>query len=454
MLSIPQQKVEKKQNIGLIVRINQLTMGGGRSRPVPRKNDKLTLLALGLPATGKSYLLNLLAGQSPDKTPENEQLFKSGGGMMHITEHTEARSCKLFGEGQEVVLIDTKGLDHSLESTNTRMFLFEIEQFLKNNYNSTINYILYCFNVTNRWTRNDEDLMSIIKHFLPTNDTRRVIFFMTRCDNAGSKDLAKTEAHIKALPIMKDNLVELVRVKTVMEADVKSKMMALFEARKTEMSITLKTFQELESSIKRDITERLARLSGNGCFSGRSVVQMADGSVKNMKDLAIGDELLTADNGIIRKARVCCFLHYEPETIATFLQFRLKNGTVLEITHEHMVAAYPKKERLPTFILARNAAVGDCLVEYQNGLTKYEEIVEIASVEEKGVYAPLSTTGTLIVNSCLTSCYAIFESQLLCHLAMLPLITYASVYQVRPSVGIHPYCRALKKMLPLLHGEK
>ena len=199
---------------------------------------------------------------------------------------------------------------------------------------------------------------------------------------------------------------------------------------------------------------RMANLNGEGCFSGRSAVLLADGNLKSMKDLQIGDELLTANKSVIGKAKICSFLHYEPETIATFLQFRLKNGTVLEVTHEHMIAVYSRQNHQTAFLLAQNAAVGDCLVEYQNGIMALEEIVEIALIEEKGIYAPLTTSGTLIVNSCLASCYASFESQMLCHLAMLPLIIYTSVHKQEPTVGIHSYCRTLQQFLPLLSPGK
>jgi hypothetical protein len=268
------------------------------------------------------------------------------------------------------------------------------------------------------------------------------------------EDLAMAEAIKTYDSSMQGCLIETLHVHKQMEQEMKDKTVAIFNARQHKMSVTLNTFDNLSRETQIDIRQRMARWGRESCFSGRSAVLLADGNLKSMKDLQIGDELLTANKSVIGKAKICSFLHYEPETIATFLQFRLKNGTVLEVTHEHMIAVYSRQNHQTAFLLAQNAAVGDCLVEYQNGIMALEEIVEIALIEEKGIYAPLTTSGTLIVNSCLASCYASFESQMLCHLAMLPLIIYTSVHKQEPTVGIHSYCRTLQQFLPLLSPGK
>jgi hypothetical protein len=377
---------------------------------------------------------------------------------MHITTKTEGKKHKLFGNGRELILIDTMGFDHQLTETNPEddlmKFLQEIEEYLKNNHASTIDYILYCWNATSRWTTQEKDLIFIIKSFLPMTDQQRLILVITKCGDVAKENIAKAEAQIKNDKSMRGCVIETLHVQKQMEQEMKNKTVAFFDAREHNMSVTLKTYKDLSREIQQEIVRRMANLTGLRCFSGRSAVLLADGNLKSMKDLQIGDELLTANKSVIGKAKICSFLHYEPETIATFLQFRLKNGTVLEVTHEHMIAVYSRQNHQTAFLLAQNAAVGDCLVEYQNGIMALEEIVEIALIEEKGIYAPLTTSGTLIVNSCLASCYASFESQMLCHLAMLPLIIYTSVHKQEPTVGIHSYCRTLQQFLPLLSPGK
>lgn len=74
------------------------------------------------------------------------------------------------------------------------------------------------------------------------------------------------------------------------------------------------------------------------------------------------------------------------------------------------------------FRLAKDARVGDCLYNI-----KGEEVV-ITSISKKkyiGVIAPLSNSGTLVVNGFLVSCYA-YPNHDRAHAALKPLRIYKS----------------------------
>jgi len=50
-----------------------------------------------------------------------------------------------------------------------------------------------------------------------------------------------------------------------------------------------------------------------------------------------------------------------------------------------------------------------------------EQIKSIANVESLGVYAPITTTGTVVVNGIVASCYAAVGSHRAAHAAMKPV---------------------------------
>ena len=78
----------------------------------------------------------------------------------------------------------------------------------------------------------------------------------------------------------------------------------------------------------------------------------------------------------------------------------------------------------------------------------------VTSIEvtlERGVYAPLTAEGNLVVDDVLASCYAVVDSQAIAHLAFAPVRLYESIKDVffgsdkKESTleGVHPYADIL-----------
>eukprot|EP00547_Thalassionema_nitzschioides_P004427 CAMPEP_0194201202 /NCGR_PEP_ID=MMETSP0156-20130528/1530_1 /TAXON_ID=33649 /ORGANISM="Thalassionema nitzschioides, Strain L26-B" /LENGTH=1078 /DNA_ID=CAMNT_0038926333 /DNA_START=277 /DNA_END=3510 /DNA_ORIENTATION=+ len=126
-----------------------------------------------------------------------------------------------------------------------------------------------------------------------------------------------------------------------------------------------------------------------GCFSGSSLVELENGKRNiRMQDAQIGDAVLTQDGSY---EEIYSFGHINPKQIAEFVQLQTKS-TTLELTSDHLLWLKGG------FIPASLVKVGDIL---SNG----EAIVKRQMVQRRGVYAPFTSSGTIVVNDVVCSTY-------------------------------------------------
>jgi len=149
------------------------------------------------------------------------------------------------------------------------------------------------------------------------------------------------------------------------------------------------------------------RAPGPGiCFSGEMSVQVKGKGFLSMYDLQLGDEVLTGDD---RYEPVYSFGHHQPTQEAHFLQVRLLSSSSklrhppLEISRDHMVFVDGKSYPIPASRLKK----GDrCIL---SGNESWATVTEIKQVVRKGVYAPFTVSGTIVVNGVLASSYVGFQ---------------------------------------------
>jgi len=132
-----------------------------------------------------------------------------------------------------------------------------------------------------------------------------------------------------------------------------------------------------------------------GCFSGETVVLTEDRGKVLMKDLQLGDRVLASHHHRPTYAPVYSFVHKHDYRDMEFLQII---PSMLEVTHDHMIFIQETAQAIP----ASSLQVGDQL---SNG----EVIVAIRKVTRRGVYAPLTSSGSLLVNDVLVSNYIAFQ---------------------------------------------
>jgi hypothetical protein len=119
-----------------------------------------------------------------------------------------------------------------------------------------------------------------------------------------------------------------------------------------------------------------------------------------MGDLAVGDYVMTGKG---HYQPVYAFGHYHKTMSAEFLQLHFvinSKKNVLEITREHLIYVGGKNHPIP----ARAVSVGDELVTDLAAGTSIL-VTKISHVQRKGVFAPLTADGSVVVNGVVASSY-------------------------------------------------
>jgi len=136
--------------------------------------------------------------------------------------------------------------------------------------------------------------------------------------------------------------------------------------------------------------------TGIYCFSGNTLVQVAEKGETMMRDVRVGDRVLT-EGGVYET--VYSFGHRDEKLPAKYLKILPSS---LEVSQDHMVFV-DQKGAIPASLIE----VGDKLIDFHGGTILVEEIHEI---ERVGAYSPFTHSGTLFVNGILSSSYISFQN--------------------------------------------
>ncbi|KAG7190879.1 hypothetical protein KM043_006940 [Ampulex compressa] len=163
-----------------------------------------------------------------------------------------------------------------------------------------------------------------------------------------------------------------------------------------------------------------------GCFPGKSLVRTEDGSTKRLDEVKLGERIAALDSrGDVVYSEVIAFLDRAPAERRQFVRLTTESGRVLTLTPAHLVpvegrsSLFAARVRPGDRILVRDPFPG-AENEVEDRL-RWNKVVEAKLVLEEGVYAPLTTEGTLLVDDVVASCYAVVDSQEVAHYAFLPL---------------------------------
>ncbi|XP_062384217.1 indian hedgehog B protein-like [Sardina pilchardus] len=213
-----------------------------------------------------------------------------------------------------------------------------------------------------------------------------------------------------------------------------------------------------------------------GCFPGSSWATLEDGSQRLMRDLRPGDHVLTSTesdgSGGLLYSPVLTFLHRDPATRKHFYVITTESGSRLSLTAAHLLfasdgpcngTATAGDAHLRT-VFASDVQPGACVVvaaaaaaatsyPLDGAVEAWSRLSRVVGVQvrgERGVFAPLTERGTLVVDGVLASCYAALGDQDLAHWAFGPLRTllrWTGPLRDGPprdqASGLHWYARAL-----------
>lgn len=138
---------------------------------------------------------------------------------------------------------------------------------------------------------------------------------------------------------------------------------------------------------------------GGGCFPGSSTVVLEGGSSIALRDLKIGDRVLSADpaTGALSFHDVYFFGHMAERATSEFVKLEVDNGA-MELSRKHLLPVMPG----PVYKRAQDVVVGD-VVLVVDSLTQQAREAKVATktsvVRSSGLYAPVTLGGGHIVVS-------------------------------------------------------
>lgn len=160
-----------------------------------------------------------------------------------------------------------------------------------------------------------------------------------------------------------------------------------------------------------------------------------------MSDVLVGDRVAVLPSAGHRPIfePVIAFLHRNASTAAHFVEARTNTGRVFVASSEHLIYVSTSNGTNFRSFSAKpmwRMEVGDTILvsgDEAQGPLLSEEVTSIRLVVGHGLYAPLTASGTILVDDVLASCYAAVTSERAAHLAMAPLRLWHRLPSLWPS---------------------
>ena len=202
-------------------------------------------------------------------------------------------------------------------------------------------------------------------------------------------------------------------------------------------------------------TTLMEKVTG-GCYPGSAVIYDSNSRARRIESLQVGDEVLVITKNGIQSDPVITFIHRQPEIVEGFLKIVTKKEKTLLITADHLM--FVEIMGQATAIPARDVKIGDTVYVRGSHGSEKDLVRSISTVYEKGAYAPVTLSGTILVNDVHTSCYFDVLSHEWSHRAMsiARALHYVSPSMVRKisaigeKDGFPGWCRLAHTMLTLL----
>lgn len=172
----------------------------------------------------------------------------------------------------------------------------------------------------------------------------------------------------------------------------------------------------------------MAAKSG-GCFPGSSVVTLADGRTKPLKELQVGDRVLAADQqGNLLLSDFLMFMDQDRQITRQFHVLETEEPRrKLTLTPAHLVFVLNNNSTDSgdtRAVFASNVKPGQRLLVVGNDQPDHlipSTVRQVHMEQHEGSYAPVTSHGTIIVDQVLASCYAVVEDHQLAHWVFAPV---------------------------------
>ena len=184
------------------------------------------------------------------------------------------------------------------------------------------------------------------------------------------------------------------------------------------------------------------------CFSNNTLVETLSNGFKRVSELNYGDMVKTVDTatGKVDYSKFIDYLHYDKSIKSEFITIET-NNSYLEISELHLIQR-KLEDNNHEFVYARDLKLDDEIFVVVNDQMTIEKITKLGRKQEIGAFAPLTESGTILVNNVLASCYANCQSHTLSHIALAPLRLWHKLFSYEisneKSDFIHSYATFLR----------
>ncbi|CDW52615.1 Hint module family protein [Trichuris trichiura] len=171
-----------------------------------------------------------------------------------------------------------------------------------------------------------------------------------------------------------------------------------------------------------------SRLAGGGCFSSDMQVNLGN-RYKRMDQLNLGDHVLV---DAYKMQMVDTMIHRNPSVETDFIVLTTQSNRSLTLTPEHLIPLMHCNDKTISLDnlellasrwsqFASKATTEHCVIvlDAQAGVL-LDRITTVGRVRKRGVFSPVTSQGTLVVNDVFVSCFSTLENhnfQLLFHKA-------------------------------------
>jgi hypothetical protein len=143
--------------------------------------------------------------------------------------------------------------------------------------------------------------------------------------------------------------------------------------------------------------------SSNSCFAGSETVMMADGSMKAISDVVLGDSILASDsNGNVKFSNVIAIPHDRNSELATFTQLSTASADI-KMTADHLVMVDSACNGVATLKAASSVESGMCLVSVDGSVA----VESVKTVQGRGIYSVVTEEEFVVVNGFVASPFAV-----------------------------------------------
>jgi len=141
------------------------------------------------------------------------------------------------------------------------------------------------------------------------------------------------------------------------------------------------------------------------------MVNTPAGSMR-MDSLKIGHEVLVLNEatGQTTYETIDSFIHRRTDVTTKFVDLQTEAGTRMSLTPGHMVPIVDcQLAGTPQLKAAQTVQLGECVLVNQEAQIVPSRIVGLSESTKTGIFAPLTKSGTVVVDDTVGSCYSNFE---------------------------------------------